>query len=103
MLGGITGIPRIAEGCVTSSSKASGKCKTYSFDTPPAPIPASRIQIKKSVDVVVLGAGLGGLCAAYAAADKGAKVVLLEKRNKFTFHGGWNASIDDRLHKSKIL
>jgi len=28
---------------------------------------------------------------------------LLEKRNKFTFHGGWNASIDDRLHKSKNI
>jgi len=78
-------------------------CKKYSFETPPAPIPASQIKTKKSADVVVLGAGLGGLCAAYAAADKGAKVVLLEKRKTFTFHGGWNASLDDRLHKSNNI
>ena len=32
----------------------------------------------KTVDVVVAGAGVGGLCAAVRAATKGAKVVLLE-------------------------
>ena len=105
VLAGMTGgIPGIAEGAIFSKgASVPAGCKKYSFDTPPAPIPASKIKIKKSVDVVVLGAGLAGLCAAYAAADKGAKVVLLEKRKTFTFHGGWNASIDDRLHKSKNI
>ncbi|MDY7027440.1 MAG: FAD-dependent oxidoreductase, partial [Spirochaetota bacterium] len=32
-------------------------------------------------DIVVLGAGLGGLCAAFEASKKGAKVLLLEQHN----------------------
>lgn len=103
LLAGITGIPGIAEATTTANSVSAGKCKKYSFDTPPAPIPARKIKTRKSVDVAVLGAGLAGLCAAYAAADKGAKVILLEKRKTFTFHGGWNASVDDRLHKSQKI
>lgn len=104
VLAGITGIPQVAEGAFFCKDKSvPAGCKTYSFDTPPAPIPQSKIKTRKSVDVAVLGAGLAGLCAAIAAADKGAKVVLLEKRKTFTFHGGWNASIDDRLHKSKNI
>lgn len=103
LLAGIPGIAGIAEGTTTANSVSAGKCKKYSFDTPPAPIPASHIKTRKSVDVAVLGAGLAGLCAAYAAADKGAKVILLEKRKTFTFHGGWNASVDDRLHKAQKI
>ncbi|HNY66818.1 MAG TPA: FAD-dependent oxidoreductase [Deltaproteobacteria bacterium] len=102
MFVGMAGIaPGTAEGA--SAGAAPGSCKKYSFDTPPAPIPASSIVARKSADVVVLGAGLAGLCAAYAAAEKGAKVVLLEKRETFTFHGGWNAAVDDRLHKAKNI
>lgn len=33
-------------------------------------------------DVVVVGAGFAGLCAALEAAEKGAKVVLIEKMNR---------------------
>ena len=109
LLAGITGAaPKIAEGAPASKDKASqdqaspeGTCKKYSFETPPAPIPAGAIKTKKSVDIVVLGAGLSGLCAAYSAADKGAKVVLFEKRKTFTMHGGWNAAVGDRLHKAQ--
>ncbi|MDD4242240.1 MAG: FAD-dependent oxidoreductase [Smithellaceae bacterium] len=97
------GIPKMALATTTAESVASPNCKKFSFDTPPAPIAASQIKTKKSVDVAVLGAGLAGLCAAYAAAEKGAKVVLLEKRKTFTFHGGWNASVDDRLHKAQKI
>ena len=37
-------------------------------------------RMPRDVDVVVVGAGGGGLAAAVAAAEKGARVALLEKR-----------------------
>ena len=97
-VGAATGSPRAA---FAAAPLAAGEaCKNYSFDKPPAPIPASAIKTTKSADVVVLGAGVSGFCAAIAAAGKGAKVILLEKRETFTMHGGWNGSVGDRAHKS---
>ena len=78
-------------------------CKKYSFDTPPAPIPASAIKSKKTADVVVLGCGVSGLCAAMSAASAGAKVILLEKRNTFTTHGGANGVMDSRAHRRQDI
>jgi fumarate reductase flavoprotein subunit len=108
LLAGVTGAtPKIAAGApaaknvATGAGRSEGACKKYSFETPPAPIFASEIRTQKSVDIVVLGAGLSGLCAAYSAADKGAKVILLEKRKTFTMHGGWNAAVGDRLHRAR--
>ncbi|MGB4504489.1 MAG: FAD-dependent oxidoreductase, partial [Syntrophaceticus sp.] len=50
-----------------------------SFEETPKPIPDSEIKETVDADVVVVGAGLSGLCAAISAAEEGAKVVLLEK------------------------
>jgi len=85
----------------TASPQASEPCKIYGFETPPAPISVSAIKKTMTADVIVLGAGYAGLCAANAAADKGAKVIVLEKRSTYTTHGSWNASYNDRLHKSQ--
>jgi len=49
----------------------------------------------------VLGAGISGLWAAYSAAGAGAKVIVLEKRNTYTFHGAWNGVVDSRRHKAQ--
>ena len=73
----------------------------YSFETPPEQIQKSDIKSTISADVVVLGAGIAGLCAANSAAERGANVVLLEKRNIFTVHGGWNGAVGDRVHKAQ--
>ena len=73
--------------------------RTYSFETPPDPIPASAIKEKITSEVVVVGAGLAGLSAALSAAEAGARVVLIEKMSTFQARGMDNAFIDSRLQK----
>lgn len=62
-------------------------CK-YSFETPPAPIPEAEILETIDADVVVVGAGLAGLCAALRAAELGARVAVLEKTKTWNVRGG---------------
>ena len=99
--------PKVA-GTVTpqpTAEEASVICtdggKQYSFDTPPAPVADSDIVETKTADVVVLGAGISGLCAALAANEGGASVIQLEKRETFTAHGMWNGVIGSRLHEQE--
>ncbi|PKO14921.1 MAG: FAD-binding dehydrogenase [Chloroflexi bacterium HGW-Chloroflexi-10] len=73
--------------------------KKWDFENPPQSIPANKIIETLQADVVVLGAGLAGVCAAMAAAEKGAKVIVLEKREVSTFHGGWCGVVGSRRQK----
>lgn len=71
-----------------------------SWATPPEPIPASQIKTSVDTDIVVVGAGSGGMMAALAAAEAGAKTVLLEKADKSYMGAMWMAAIDSKLQKS---
>ncbi|MBI9043781.1 MAG: FAD-dependent oxidoreductase [Anaerolineaceae bacterium] len=71
----------------------------WSFETPPEKISASKIVETIDVDVAVLGSGIAGVCAALAAAEKGANTLVLEKREVSTFHGGWCGVLDSRRQK----
>lgn len=55
-------------------------------------------------DVVVVGAGFAGMCAALEAAEQGAKVVLLEKMNRpdgaTVYSSGWIAAVGSRFQKN---
>jgi fumarate reductase flavoprotein subunit len=74
----------------------------YSFEKPPAPIPANEIKEIVNVDIVVAGAGPAGLAAAGSAAEKGAKVVLLEKFHRIAAPGGSGAPfIDSKIQKER--
>lgn len=84
-----------------SASTGCNGGKVYSFDNPPAPVADSEVKETKTADVVVLGAGVSGFCAALAAAEGGASVIQIEKRNTYTAHGGWNGVIGDRLHEAE--
>ena len=57
----------------------------------------------ETFDVVVVGAGFAGMCAALEAAEKGAKVVLLEKRPRpdgtTVYSSGWVACVGSRFNK----
>ena len=50
-------------------------------------------------DVVVIGAGLSGICAARAAAEEGAKVVIIEKSASFNCRSGEYAVLNGPLNR----
>ena len=52
---------------------------SWSWDEVPAPIDESQIASTVECDVLVIGAGLAGCCAALSALDEGAQVVVIDK------------------------
>jgi len=66
---------------------------------PPPPIPDSQIKQTVNADIIVAGGGIGGLTAALAAAEEGAKVVVLEKHTVSRYGGGDSAAIGSKLQK----
>ena len=67
-----------------SKRKKGGGCalkrRQYEWMTPPEPIAEGEIARRLSADVVIVGAGHAGSCAARAAAEGGASVLVLEKQ-----------------------
>ena len=103
-----------AEGAAdpTTASNASGASDAVrekviadpSFFTAPELIGDDQISQTIDCDVVVVGAGPAGEAAAYAAAQEGAKVCLLEKGAGATFNGGdvgaFESQFTDRFNYS---
>lgn len=77
---------RAAAGAFAAASSASAVSATEA----PCAAPSSPAAWDETFDVVVVGSGFAGLCAAYAAAKKGASVVVLKKMPTF----GGNSIID---------
>ena len=53
----------------------------------PAPIEKENISEERSSEILVIGAGIAGLSCALSAAQKGAKVLCVEKFGKYTARG----------------
>ena len=66
----------------TSTTTSDLPAGTYSFEIAPGDITAEDIHATEEYDVIVIGAGISGLCAAASAAEEGLKTVCLEKFEK---------------------
>lgn len=71
----------------------------YSFETPPPPIPNKNIREILTAEVVVVSGGLAGTSAALAAAEAGARTVLIERTAICQQRGGDIGIIGSRLQK----
>lgn len=71
-----------------------GAVKAPSWETPPEMPAAAGIKETKQYDVVVVGAGMGGVCTALAAAEGGASVAVLQKGDMVLTHGTAFAAIN---------
>ena len=64
-------------------------------------VPAGKITKTMKTDVVVVGAGFAGVCAALSAAENGVKVTVLEKGPAVTARGLENAAFNSQFQLSK--
>jgi fumarate reductase flavoprotein subunit len=89
-------------GCAPKQSQTPTQqaATTTDFETPPAAIADSQIKETINTDVVVVGAGFAGMCAAVRAGQMGAKVVLLEKASTMGFRGYDYAAVNSKAQKS---
>lgn len=71
----------------------------WSWETVPDPIPDNQISETKECDVLVIGAGWAGLCAAVSAAEKGASVIISEKIDQCVGRGGHIAAFGSKTVK----
>ncbi len=82
-----------------AAEKDQRKVRREESERPPSAIPVSDIKETTTADVVVVGAGLAGACAAVSAAESGAKTIVLEKGLTTMAHGNYNGVFGSRLQK----
>lgn len=82
--------PSTASQAAAEKAPASDLASTSSnpsFLNAPEPIADADITTTKDADVVIVGCGIAGMAAARAATDEGAKVVVIEKSERFNCRG----------------
>ena len=77
--------------------------KGYSWETPPEPVPEDQIAETVSAEVLVIGGGISGLAASARCADKGLKVITLDKNKKLFALAGQIAAVNSRVMAEKGL
>ncbi|MBR3556122.1 MAG: FAD-binding protein, partial [Oscillospiraceae bacterium] len=75
--------------------------KGYSWETPPEPIPEDQIAETVTTEVLVIGGGISGLAASARCADKGLKVITLDKNEKTLALAGQIAAVNSRVMAEK--
>ena len=73
----------------------------WSFEIPPEPVADSDIVETYTHDIVVVGAGMAGLCTAVSAAEQGADVIVFSASSKPISRGGSNHAIGSKYQKAK--
>lgn len=72
----------------------------HSWETVPEPISADAISGTREADVVIVGAGPSGFCAAATAAENGLSVIMIEKDPGFNANGGAIFTVNSAYQKS---
>ena len=74
---------------------------TPSFLIAPEPMDESALVETVEADVVVVGMGLAGICAARAALEEGASVICLEKGAEYHLHSHQITAINSKIAKAQ--
>ena len=69
----------------------------WSFEVAPDPVDESLIEETVDCEILVIGAGMGGLVTAMSAVEEGADVVLIAESSGPVSRGGSNAAFNTRL------
>lgn len=69
--------------------------------TAPDPIADSDITKTYAADVVIIGCGLAGLCAARSAAEAGASVIVIEKSTSYNYRSGQYGICGSTIQKQR--
>ncbi len=97
---GVTGIPS-TKAMAADETEAAGQETWYDAEYFAKPDPITDIAETVETDVVVVGAGNGGLVAAASAADLGAGVVLVEKNAMWITWAGEMGAYNSKLMNEK--
>lgn len=69
----------------------------WNFEIPPEPIDESKIENTVECEILVIGAGVGGLVTAASAMEEGADLVLIASSSGPVSRGGSNAAFNTKL------
>ena len=69
----------------------------WNFEIPPEPVDESKIGNTVECEILVIGAGVGGLVTATSAVEEGADVVVIASSDGPVSRGGSNAAFNTRL------
>lgn len=72
---------------------------TPSFLIPPEPIADDAIVEEYDTDVAVIGMGLAGMCAARAALEEGAQVLVVDKQKTWSLHSHQICAVNSQIAK----
>ncbi len=93
----VTGCAPTKKEAATEGKAADASGKRWSWEIRPDPIADSEIKETVETDICVVGFGSAGTTCAMAAAQSGAKVVVLQKMDKVVTNGWCVASFNSKL------
>lgn len=85
--------PQAREAQAQDESDSSNAERQASFLDAPESVNEADIKETKEADVVVVGCGIAGMAAARAAADEGARVIVVEKSTRFNCRGSMGSQL----------